>query len=268
MTNNISVIIPTWNREKTLRRAIFSALNQTLPPLEILVCDDESTDGSKKLVERIEDRRVKWLKGKHSGLPAVVRNRGIRIARGNWLAFLDSDDEWLPEKLEKQLKFAKKTGCLAVCSNAYSINKQERPRRYLNYSKNAITFFDLLKVNYVICSTAIIHRSLISKCLGFPENKNLKAIEDYAFGLRIATQTNFAYIDEMLVNYFDDPSQSLRNIFQSKDINLQKKLMLEDFLDWSQKNNVSLFYRANAMKYYISASVSLFKNQFLENFKK
>ena len=116
--SNISVVIPTFNRAATLGKAIRSALEQTFPPLEVLICDDGSTDKSREIVESINDSRVRWIDGEHGGRPGIPRNRGIRASRGEWLAFLDSDDEWLPEKLEKQLTHANKMGCDAVCSNA------------------------------------------------------------------------------------------------------------------------------------------------------
>ncbi len=96
MRAEVSVIIPTWNAAATIKTAVLSALRQTYPPLEILVCEDGSTDNSKEIVESLNDARVRWLTGPHAGQPAIPRNRGIRKATGQWLAFLDSDDEWLP----------------------------------------------------------------------------------------------------------------------------------------------------------------------------
>src|SRR4051794_13419670 len=103
MENSVSVIIPTWNRAATLGPAIQSVLNQTYPPREVLVCDDGSTDNSVDVVAQLDDQRIRWLPGGRGGRPAIPRNRGIGAATGEWLAFLDSDDEWLPDKLERQL---------------------------------------------------------------------------------------------------------------------------------------------------------------------
>ena len=110
----VSVIIPTYNRQHTLLAAIQSALSQTLPPLEVLVCDDGSTDGSAEAVAALDDPRVRWLTGPHAGYPAVPRNRGLREARGEWVAFLDDDDVWLPEKLAVQKKMLYATGLWPV----------------------------------------------------------------------------------------------------------------------------------------------------------
>ena len=99
----ISVIIPTYNREKKLIRAIESILNQTYQDFEILVVDDGSTDRTRDLVEEIDDRRIKYLYQENQGA-CVARNYGIACSKGNYIAFQDSDDLWLPEKLEKQLR--------------------------------------------------------------------------------------------------------------------------------------------------------------------
>ena len=91
---SVSVIIPTWNRAHTLPRAIESVLSQSLPILEVLICDDGSTDGTAEAVMAMarQDPRIRWLPGERGGRPAIPRNRGIRESRGEWLAFLDSDD--------------------------------------------------------------------------------------------------------------------------------------------------------------------------------
>lgn len=250
---NVSVIIPTWNRAEQLIKAIESALTQTLPVLEVLVCDDGSTDNTLQTIKSIKDKRVKWLPGKHTGLPAVVRNRGIKKSQGNWLAFLDSDDEWYPKKLEKQLTFSKKKNSLAVCCNAYGIYSQGERKKYLDYSKSTITFFDLIKTNYIILSSALVHRSLLSKCFGFPEGDKFRNAPDYAFWLRVSTQTNFAYLDEILVNYLDEPDKSIRRF--TKNPHLQKKIILANFLQWGWENKIHFKYMLNTSLSYLKISL-------------
>lgn len=249
MMEKISVIIPTWNRAGSIAKSIHSALHQTLPPMEILVCDDGSTDNTSFSVKSIKNSKVTWIPGPHSGLPAVARNRGIKQAKGEWIAFLDSDDQWLPKKLEKQIDLANKTKCLAACCNAYRIEAGRRPKKYLNYSGETVNFFDLLNVNQVICSSAVIHRSLLSKCLGFSEIPSLKTGQDYAFWLRVATQTPFVYLSEPLVRYLDEPRKSNRRF--TKNPLLQKRVILEDFLWWGLKNNISLKYFQRAVFCYL-----------------
>lgn len=104
LQTSVSVVVPVWNREGTIERAIRSALEQTQPPLEVIVCDDGSTDGTADILRRLarEDPRVRVISAGRSGGPAAPRNRGLGHAEGEWVAFLDSDDEWLPGKLQVQ----------------------------------------------------------------------------------------------------------------------------------------------------------------------
>lgn len=101
----VSVVIPAYNREATVGRAIESALSQTLADLEVIVVDDASTDGTARAVESVTDPRVRLLRHETNRRAGAARNTGIAAARGAYVAFLDSDDEWLPGKLERQLAY-------------------------------------------------------------------------------------------------------------------------------------------------------------------
>jgi glycosyltransferase involved in cell wall biosynthesis len=209
---SVSVIIPTWNREVTIKRAVLSALNQTYPVSEIFVCDDGSTDNSREIIEGIGNNKVKWISGPRAGLPAVPRNRGIKASTGEWLAFLDSDDEWLPFKIEKQIKAAELLKTEAVCGNAFRITPNNNAAKpYLDYTGERITFENLVGSNYVICSSCLIKRTVVNNLGGFPESPEFKAIEDYALWLKVATLADFAFVKEPIVNYYDDPKQSIRD---------------------------------------------------------
>lgn len=239
--NRVSVIIPTWNRANTIEKAIYSALAQTLPPLEVLVCDDGSTDNTRELVQSIDDLRVRWLTGSRGGRPAIPRNRGIAESKGDWLAFLDSDDEWVPEKLEKQLHLAERLSCKAVCSNARRfIPGKGIDGDLLSWDRERITFGDLLGVNQVICSSTVVHSSLFGLVEGFPENDRLTAIEDYALWLRVATQTDFAFVCEPLLIYRDDPKASIRS--EDTDVLEQRKCVFSDFKMWREKHDIPQVY--------------------------
>jgi len=114
----VSVIIPTFNRADLIEYSIISVLNQTYQNFEIIIIDDGSTDNTREVVHSIKDKRIKYIYYKHVGLPASARNKGIMIARGEFIAFLDSDDIWLPKKLEMQIKtFNKIPNLLLVATN-------------------------------------------------------------------------------------------------------------------------------------------------------
>ena len=97
----VSIIIPTYNRSEIVPETLDSVAAQTMQNFEVIVCDDGSTDDMESIVKNY-DKRFRILRLQHKGLPAIARNAGIISARGQFLAFLDSDDVWMPEKLEKQ----------------------------------------------------------------------------------------------------------------------------------------------------------------------
>jgi len=248
----ISIIVPTWNRADKILKTIKSVQNQTYKDWELLICDDGSTDNTKNLILNLikQDKRIRWVAGDHTGLPAAPRNHGIKNAKGNWLAFLDSDDIWLPEKLEKQIKSLEKHGLMAACSNAFRFLPSENKKLiYSSFDKKLISFNDLIKSNLVVTSSVIFHKSLIKKCIGFPEEIKQRGIEDYSFWLRIATMTDFIYSSEPLLVYTDDAKNSVRGLDNNNSF-LQKEKILKNFLIWSIANK-KLFFSIATIIYLI-----------------
>jgi teichuronic acid biosynthesis glycosyltransferase TuaG len=208
----VSVIIPTWNRAATIGAAVKSVLEQTHDVLEVLVCDDGSTDNTKEIISAIGDERVKFIEGARAGRPAIPRNRGLAAAKGEWIAFLDSDDVWLEEKIARQLKLAAETKARAVCSNAWRVvpGNEERVRYFSSASDSVRSLGELVTANFVICSSAMVQKPVLNATGGFPEGAEFKAIEDYTLWLRVAAVTPFAYHAGPLVEYRDDPGNSVR----------------------------------------------------------
>jgi teichuronic acid biosynthesis glycosyltransferase TuaG len=233
---SVSVVIPTWNRSALLERAIRSSLHQTHPPLEVLVCDDGSTDDAEQVVRSIGDSRVIWLPGERAGRPSVPRNRGIRASAGEWIAFLDDDDVWLPEKLEVQVREAESRRIAAVCSDAWRIRQEtEDVKSLIGGATTRLSFNDLLAENRVICSSMLVRRELVLNTGGFPEDRELTAVEDYALWLRVADQVEIAYLALPLLNYSDYPHSSIRRHGPAK--SRQRELVFKDFLNWKQMSN-------------------------------
>lgn len=233
---NISVVIPVYNRADLLRETLASVLTQTVSDLEVLVCDDGSQEDIGAVVASFADHRLILLPGLHSGLPAVPRNRGIVAARGRWVAFLDSDDLWLPHKLELQLAAAERLGCRAVCADAHRLHPdQGRCGLYLGQSLTGerLGFSGLLQDNLVIASSALLQRSLFDQIGGFPEDPRLRALEDYACWLRAAVCTAFAVVTEPLLDYRDDPGASIRS--QGRSYWQERNLVLGDFIRWAKR---------------------------------
>lgn len=209
--SSVSVIIPTYNRADLLEAAVRSCLGQTHPVHEVLVCDDGSTDGSRTRMEAIRDKRVKWIDGPRAGRPAVPRNRGIQAATGEWTAFLDSDDAWKPEKLRTQLQRLAGTDFRMSCTNAERIVPGEGSKgTYFHHHRDPLRLKDLLAVNPVICSSALVKTELLTRSSRFPEAEELRSIEDYALWLRLMAWTEIQYCPEPLVLYRDEPASSIR----------------------------------------------------------
>ncbi len=262
----ISVIIPTWNRKKTINRAIKSVLNQSFPIHEILVCDDGSTDSTYQVIKEFENKSIKWISGVHSGLPAIPRNRGIAAAEGEWIAFLDSDDEWLPNKIEQQLYEINRLQIDVICTNAFRItpyNYLQKEPYLKKHSSTNLTLNALLISNEVICSSVLIKKSLLEMTGKFPEDKQLKAIEDYTLWLKVACLTPIKYLPDALINYYDNPSESVR----SEDVkpNIQKHRVLLNLLKSSKKynfqipNKEKLIIIKNVFSYYFSFKDPLYR---------
>ena len=112
----ISVMIPTFNRIEFLKEAVESVLSQTISPVEMIIADDGSTDGTEEYGTGLARRpEVSYIRLKHSGRPGKVRNAGAGVAAGEYLAFFDSDDLWKPEKIEKQLAFFQENPNIPIC---------------------------------------------------------------------------------------------------------------------------------------------------------
>lgn len=226
----VSVIIPTWNRAKSLEHAIFSVLKQSFSNFEILVCDDGSTDNSEEIVRKFNDHRVIWIAGEHSGCPAVPRNRGLAASRSEWVAFLDSDDYWLPEKLEVQLNALEHSGRLAVCSNAFRNINSPMAEHLISWDRGELTFYDLLMNNRVVCSSMLISRKVLDITGGFPEERSFKVGEDYSLWLKVSQLTSIVYLDSPLVVYKDDPKNSIRA--KGPSIATQRRRVFSNYLIW------------------------------------
>ena len=233
----VSVIIPTWNRKEKLQRAVNSVLAQAGTPLEILVCDDGSTDGTPEMVRDWQNRdpRVRLIAKGRGGRPAIPRNNGIEAAAGEWLAFLDDDDMWVEGKLKKQLVLHKRYGALAMCTNAFRVrtDKHASPP-FFTHMPLYLTHDDMVKENGVICSSAMLHRSILDKTGGFPEDSEI-AYEDYALWLRVTSLTPFYCQNELCVVYYDAPKSSYRGRAPGDSEQERLQRVYLDWLRWVKK---------------------------------
>jgi len=210
----VSIIIPTYNRADLLPQALESVFAQTYQNFELIVSDDGSIDNTEDVINQYGDRVI-YLKNIHSGLPSVARNVAINKANGKYIAFLDSDDLWLPNKLKIQVDVLEKNPRVGlVCSNAFltKLDGKHSDRLYQTpcKGKSGCVFSDLLQDNFVVTSSAMVRRDTLEKAGNFSEAKELQVGEDYAFWLKIALDWEVEYLEKPLVIYHDSPQTSIR----------------------------------------------------------
>ena len=194
---SISVIIPSHNRARLLPRCLDSVLAQTRGPDEIIVVDDGSTDGTAALVaERYPD--IKLMAQPNRGVSAA-RNAGVRAARGDWVAFLDSDDAWLPAKLERQCQAIEKDPeQQALHTNEVWIRNGVRVNQKRKHKKRGGFIFQrCLPLCVISPSSVMLHRRVFAQVGLFDET--LPVCEDYDLWLRICARMPVSFIDEPLV---------------------------------------------------------------------
>ena len=208
---DISVIIPTYNRKNTLPRAVESVLNQTYKPIEIIVVDDGSTDGTKEWFSEMYPL-VHYTYQVNSGVSSA-RNTGINSARGNWIALLDSDDEWLPDKLELQVKLLQNNAELRFCHtneiwirNGVRINQMKKHQKY-----GGNIFNKCLDICRISPSSSLFHTSVIKDVGLFDESLNV--CEDYDLWLRITAKYPVLFLDQPLIKKFGGHTDQLSRVF-------------------------------------------------------
>ncbi|MBD3676028.1 MAG: glycosyltransferase [Planctomycetaceae bacterium] len=198
----VSTIIPAYNAEAFLRETLDSALAQTHDEQEIIVVDDGSTDATCEIAESFGNR-VKLIRQQNAG-PAAARNRGAREASGEWLAFLDADDLWMPDKISTQLERANETGAPLIYTDRENIGVCDHVSRYqsdcVELAEGEL-YEKLLCGNFITLSSVLIRKDVFESEGGFNEDLSLKAVEDWEFWLRIASSHAVAVCPEPLVQY-------------------------------------------------------------------
>ena len=188
----VSVIIPTYNRVAMLREAVASVVRQSYAPLEMIVVDDGSTDATASVLGARPPLRV--VRQEHTGMPGQARNAGARLARGDLLAFLDSDDLWLPHKLAVQVP-------ATVAADVVISHTRERwlrngrivSQRRQRHRRSGDLFADSLRKCIIGPSTVLLRREVFEQVGGFRED--LEIAEDYELWLRLTAHHRVCYVE-------------------------------------------------------------------------
>ncbi len=207
MNHGVSVIIPSYNRMQVLRRALDSVIAQTFHPLEIIVVDDGSTDDTQSLIEQFYPR-VNYLYQPNQGV-SKARNKGVGHSRYDWLAFLDSDDEWLPLKIEKQMTALRQQPEHRFChTDEIWIRDGKRVNPMSKHAKSGgFIFEDCLPLCSISPSSALIRRDLFEQTGGFDEQ--LPACEDYDLWLRICVANPVLFLNQPLLRKYGGHADQL-----------------------------------------------------------
>lgn len=204
MSPLVSIILPTYNRADFLSRSVESVLNQTFSDFELIIVNDASTDSSKEVIDTYDDQRIIYLEHERNLGGSAARNTGIKAANGSFIAFQDSDDEWLPEKLEKQIKImAEAPVSVGVIYTGFWRIRGDS-KEYIpgaaNQVKEGNIHLELLKGNFVTTQAVLVKKECFQKAGMFDET--LPRLQDWELFLRISKFYEFCYIPEALVNSF------------------------------------------------------------------
>jgi teichuronic acid biosynthesis glycosyltransferase TuaG len=193
----VSIVMPSYNTDGYIKESIESVLYQSYPYWELIIVDDCSTDNTDEIIKPyLTDDRIRYLKNEKNSGAAVSRNYALREAKGKWVAFLDSDDLWHPEKLEKQIEFMISNGYKFTCTD-YRIRLNGEWLPYVYTSPNKITEFKMKNYCYFSTITVMYDREYV----GLVQIENVRKNNDYAMWLKIIKKAPCYRLAENLSSY-------------------------------------------------------------------
>ncbi len=189
--------MPSWNTEKWIGESIESIINQTYSNWELIIVDDCSADNTDEIVRSYVDKRIKYFKNGTNCGAALTRNRAIREAQGEWIAFLDSDDLWVPTKLEKMIAFAKNNNYSFIYHNYEKIDEESKPLNVFVTGPKVVTRRKMYHYGYPGCLAFMYS----AKIHGLIQIKDIKKNNDYAILLKLCKQASCYLLDINLAKY-------------------------------------------------------------------
>ena len=256
----ISIVIPTYNHAQFIGKALKSVIDQTYKNWEVIIIDNESVDETYKIINSFNDSRIKYFKISNDGVIAKSRNLGIKVAKGEWIAFLDSDDWWTKDKLEICLSKISKNVDFIYHAHEY-VNKSKsffkkkiiRGRQLKKPILNDLLIGTITKGTEISNSSVIVRKKILIKIGGLNENKILVGSDDYDTWLKISQITDqFLFVNKKLSYVlFHDARTS------NKNMSISQRLVVSEFMHLfnnQQKINLEVKLR------YISGSYNYLNN--------
>lgn len=239
----VSIIIPTYNRKDMLIESALSVLNQTYKDFELIIVDDGSKDGTEekvnKLINLYKNFRIRYIKFKENKGPAFARNRGAQLAKGKYLAFLDSDDLWLKNKLKLQLEFMKKNNYLISQTDEIWIRMGKKVNPMNKHKKPTGDIFQkCLELCCVSPSSVVIAKEIFFEFDGFDEN--FLACEDYDLWLRMSLKYPIYLLPKKLIikrgGSWEHQSKKIPHLDRLRIKSMIKVLQTYPMTDWQKKS--------------------------------
>jgi len=272
----VSVIIPTYNRVEHLIPAIKSVIDQTYQNFELIVSDDGSTDSTRQTVNALNSSKVRYIPNKGSKGPGGNRNNGISHARGEYIAFLDDDDEWLPKKLQYQVNILNKSSS-TICGVFTNVNFKDKKsgqlikRNPLFFNRRQNLIRQLIIKSPIYTSTAMIKRTCLEKVGRFDES--IPYMEDLDLWIKLSLKWQFEYLSLPMINYYvhsdDQMSKNIQGQIAGKEKLFKRYpfLFQQDRKRWSRYLlSLGVHYcQINNMK---QGRINIFKSICVYPFKK
>lgn len=253
----ISVLMCTYNREKYLRKAIDSVLHQTYDNFEFIIVDDGSTDGTETLIKSYEDSRIHYIKMEKNAFYCYAANQGLRHCKGKYVAFMNSDDEWLPEKLEKQLQFLEKNPQYGACFTAVALMDNDGNNvtdecpymrdlfaQQYNSQKECLRRL-VLKGNTLCHPSALIKKELLARVGGF--NLLYCQLADYDLWMRLVLEEPIYVLSERMMRFRWDTKEKNQISSNSQEHNVrsdnEQVLICENLFDQMSDGQFAYFFR-------------------------
>lgn len=206
MQIQVSVVVPAYNREKTIKRCIDSIVTQTVPPMEILVVDDGSTDGTVHMLESMDCACLKIIKQNHKGAQAA-RNLGILNANGEYIAFLDSDDEWLPDMLEREIAYlVKEKGDCVIYGDCYTCRHGKKT--LWNLPGRTGNLYDYLLIHPGPMFQSLLAKKELFLRIGLLD-ENVVAYQEWDTAIQLAREAKFIHMRRPLFNFYQHDGERI-----------------------------------------------------------
>lgn len=211
----VSIVIPVYNGEQTISRALESVFAQVYSNFEVIVVDDASTDQTASLVGSYHDQRLKLIRSSENRGAGAARNKGIAAAQGKWVAFLDADDAWKPTKLERQLAWIGRTeGSVAACATGYDLEKGGRKQSIIpNLTSDQFRKDILFGCSISPGSTLLVDRIVFDEIGGFDET--FRRLEDWDWLLRFSESHDMNFMRESLSEIYITSKEPPLGLFGS-----------------------------------------------------